>query len=237
MAEVMNMPKPGGGASAMTREHSSLESPEVQEVKAEILEDPQEKGSAIRPKKSLGQKFKETFIKEDIADVRDYIVWDIIVPRIGQAINDIICGASTRIFVGGGVQPSSNLRREHGVTRPNRDYAGVSSRRGPRPVGYSNQTSQPSRPANYEVLDLTFRAEDYAQLQQAFDQTIDYLDTYGQVSIDTYADILSEHFDNIPHPNYTAQSWGWTSLTNASIINAVGGGYFLKMPRPTYLKN
>lgn len=227
MAEVINMPKPEGGA-ALTREHSSLESSDIKAITSAS-----EKPSAIIPKKSFGQKFKETFIKEDIADVRDYIVWDIIVPRIGQAINDIICGASTRIFVGGGVQPSSNLVRERGTTRPVRNYSTISSQKR-QPVGAGVVYS--SRPANYEVLDLTFRAEDFAQLQQAFDQAIDYLDTYGQLSVDTYADILSEHFDNIPHPNYTAQNWGWKSLNTAAIVNAVGGGYFLKMPRPVVIK-
>ena len=68
MAEVIKMPKPGANESNLTREHSSLDG--AMHVKAEVIPD-EEKGVASVPKKSFGQKLKETFIKDDIMDVKD----------------------------------------------------------------------------------------------------------------------------------------------------------------------
>ena len=230
MAEVIKMPKPGAKESAMTREKSTLDS--VQHVKAEVIPD-EEKGVASAPKKSFGQKLKETFIKEDLVDVKEYVLWEIIVPTIGRTINDIICGTSQRIFLGG-PSSSSNLYRERGVTyvRQNRTVSTQKTRQKveTRPLPAQMQAG---RSANFECLDLTF--DDYAKTQQAFEQMVDYLDTYGQLSVDEYADILAQHFKGVPQPNYTARNWGWTSLSNATIVNASGGGYFIKMPNPVVI--
>ena len=234
MAEVINIPKVDGSHSALTREKSSLESGAVK-VKAEVINE--ERGIAKLPRKTFGQKVKETFIKDDILDVRDYIVWDIIFPAIGRTINEIICGASNRIFLGG-PSPSSNLYRQGGVTyvRQGQSYSTVSTQRASQRRLESRATPAPAPSSrnSFEVLDLIF--DDYAKVQQTLDEAIDYLDTYGQISVDAYSDILAQHFEGVPKPHYTAQNWGWTSLANATIVNAVGGGYFIKLPQPVVVR-
>lgn len=230
MAEVRKIPKVE--TSSLIREKSSIDNPTPKQT-IQKIEEP--KGVVIKKKKSLGVQFKEAFIIEDARDVGDYILWDIIVPSIKRTLHDIMVGCADRIFYGEGSVPSS-LYRENGVTRVQPvNYRVISSKKAANTVS-SRQNAAPKSRASFDVLDLIFRLEDYDKLCKAFNDMVEYLDTYGQLSVDQYADILSQRFEGVPQPYYTAQEWGWKSLSNASIINVPGGGYTIKMPSPIYLK-
>ena len=59
--------------------------------------------------RSLGSKFKDTFLGEEIGDAKHYIVFDVVVPAIKEMIVDTVENAVEMIFgVGGGRRARSN---------------------------------------------------------------------------------------------------------------------------------
>ena len=223
MAEVINIPKVEG--SSITREHSSLSEPNKEKPAIQKVE---LKNSVIVKKPSFFRKLRDTFVKEDIANVGDYILWDIVVPTIGRTINDIICGSSNRIFLGSGTTQSSGyLYRDKGVTyvRPQTNY---STKRTQKAGQKPSESVRPAARNNFHLDEIIF--PDYNDAMAVLDRMVDYLETYGQVSVDDYFDLIGRS-----PSNYMSQYWGWKSLASATIVNTVGG-YFIKLPTPVVIK-
>lgn len=224
MAEVVNVPKIK--QSSLTRETSTLSKPIESERPG--IEKVELKGTVVTRKPSFISRLKETFIADDARDVGDYIVWDILVPTIKRTIRDIIVGSADRVFLGSSSpNSSSSLYRERGVTYVKRtDYGAVT-----RPSRNKNeQKALPSsRPQyrNFKLNEIIF--DNYDDAANVLERMIDYLDTYGKVSVDAYFDLAGQSID------YTAQNWGWTSLSSATIVTTFGG-YFIKLPNPVVIK-
>ncbi len=221
MAEVVNIPKVGPSQGGLARERSSLDAPLKQEQKA--IEKVDLKGTVVVKKPSFVSRLKETFIAEDARDVGDYILWDILVPTIKRTIRDIIVGSADRVFLGTGVSSSSsNLYRERGVTYVRRTDYGAGSRPTIKATNVKVETKPQSR-INFGLDDIIF--DKYDDAASVLERLVDYLDTYGQVSVDEYFDLIGQ---SAP---FTTQKWGWKSLSSASIVT-VAGGYFIKLPKP-----
>lgn len=227
MAEVVNVPKVN--ASSLTRETSTLNKPIKKEDKPAI-EKVALKGTVVAKRPSFFSKLKETFIADDARDVGDYIVWDIIVPTIRRTIRDVIVGSADRIFLGTtSPSGSSVLYRERGVTKVRTDYATVST--GAKKIKSTADSNRPntqrSPRVNFHLNEIVF--DNYNDAAAVLEKLVDYLDTYGTVSVDDYFDLIGQSSD------YTAQNWGWTSLSSATIVNTYGG-YFIKLPNPVVIK-
>lgn len=228
MAEVVNIPKVK--ESDLTRETSTLTNPVAKERKA--IEKVELKGTVVTKKPSFISKLKDTFIADDARDVGDYIVWDILVPTIKRTIRDIIVGSADRVFLGSSSpNSSSSLYRERGVTYVKRtDYASLTREQKSRNAQISRQAQEANKPAtrsNFRLNSIVF--DNYDDAASVLERMVDYLDTYGQVSVDDYFDLVGQSSD------YTAQNWGWTSLASATIVNTFGG-YFIKLPNPVIIK-
>lgn len=229
MAERVDIPKVS--ASSLTRETSSLSKPLNKSEEKPAIEKVALKGTVVAKRPSFFSKLKETFIADDARDVGDYIVWDIIVPTIRRTIRDVIVGSADRIFLGTTSPNSSSvLYRERGVTKVRTDYATVST--GAKKIkstadSNSRPNAQRSPRVNFHLNEIVF--DNYNDASAVLEKLVDYLDTYGTVSVDDYFDLIGQSSD------YTAQNWGWTSLSSATIVNTYGG-YFIKLPNPVVIK-
>lgn len=224
MAEVVNVPKLGPSQATLSRERSSLDAP-VKTEKKEI-EKVNLKGTVVVKKPSFVSRLKETFIAEDARDVGDYILWDILVPTIKRTIRDIIVGSTDRVFLGTGVPSSSNsLYRERGVTYVRRTDYGASSRISTTKAPKVESRMAPS--VNFGLDQIVF--DNYEDAASVLERLVDYLDTYGQVTVDDYFDLIGKSSP------FTTQNWGWKSLSSASIVTTANG-YFIKLPRPIVIK-
>lgn len=224
MAEVVNIPKVGPSQGGLARERSSLDAPIKEEKKA--IEKVDLKGTVVVKKPSFASRLKETFIAEDARDVGDYILWDILVPTIKRTIRDIIVGSADRVFLGTGVSSSSNsLYRERGVTYVRRTDYGASSRVSTAKAPKVENRMSP--PVNFGLDQIVF--DNYEDASSVLERLVDYLDTYGKATVDDYFDLIGK---SAP---FTAQNWGWRSLSSATIINTAGG-YFIKLPKPIITK-
>lgn len=162
-------------------------------------------GNVKTKKKSDIHKFTDIFISEDAANVKNYILMDVLVPAVKKAISDIITNGIDMILYGG--KPGSRADKVS-----YRDYSSV-SRRDDRPArtraGYS-----------YDDVILDTRGE----AEEVLNRMDELIDTYGVVSVADLYDLVGITC------NYTDNKYGWTNIRNAEPIR-VRDGYMLKLPK------
>lgn len=165
-------------------------------------------GNVKTKKKSDVHKFADIFISEDAANVKNYILMDVLVPTVKKAISDIITNGIDMILYGGnGRKPGSRVDKVS-----YRDYSST-SRGDDRPArtrsGYS-----------YDDVILDTRGE----AEEVLDRMDELIDTYGAVSVADLYDLVGITC------NYTDNKYGWTNIRNAEPIR-VRNGYMLKLPK------
>lgn len=169
------------------------------------------KGTVKTRKKSGVSKLKDTFISEDVSNVKSYIVMDVLIPAAKKAISDIVRDGIDMIL--------------YGDTHRGRSSSGASY------VSYRSYSDRDRRDSRYEssrarsvyepddiVLDSRVEAE------TVLDRMNELIDTYGIVSVADLYDLVGKSCD------YTANKYGWTNIRNAEPVR-VRDGYLLKMPK------
>lgn len=176
------------------------------------------KGNVKTKKRSFGRKFADVFIGDDAADVKGYILQDVLVPSIKDTIIDIVTGGIEMLLLG--------ERRSRGTRRPGNSnyvsyssyYSGSKTQNRPRSSGSSGR---------YYIEDIIF--ESRGEAEEALGQLIDIIKDYGMVSV---ADL----YEMVGIPGaFTDHSWGWFDLGNAS-VRRVRDGYMLVLPKVESLK-
>lgn len=187
--------------------HKSKETNEVGEEKKKL-----EKvivGQAKTKKKKGISKFLGGFISDDAYDIKTYLFKDVIVPTIKNTISDVV----NMILFGGNSKrrgtPASKISYRSYYDDP-RD-----SRNTPRTVqGYS-----------YDDIVLETRGD----AEEVLDRLNDTIDVYKIASVADLYDLVGITGE------YTDNKYGWTNLTNASVVRT-RDGYMLKLPRALPIK-
>lgn len=166
-------------------------------------------GAAKTRKKSEVRKFANIFVPEDTENVKSYILTDVIIPGIKNAIADVVSimlfGDSGRI--GGRKDGRSRVayQKYYDDRRDDRREYG-------RP-----------RAAGFEYDDIIFETRGDADL--VLDQLESAIANYGLASVADLYDLAG-----ITCRNYTANRYGWTDIQSAKVIR-VRDGYTLQLPR------
>ena len=180
------------------------------------------KGKAIKKELTFNEKLKRSFVKEDLKDVRDYIIFDVLIPSAKQSLLDMIIGAVSQTL---GIPVGRNGRRTNGYSgtsiadtgeRPYRNYA------------TSRQSTVRSRDRirydRFRVTDIVFEyREDAVSL---LEQMMDICDSYGWFSVFDFYDKAGITEGN----DYTNRNYGWTNVDGADIVFD-GSGYIINLPR------
>lgn len=179
--------------------------------------------SVTRKKKSLGRRFVDTFFKdgESITDIRTYLVEEVLVPAIKENIADMINGAVGMLFFGEARRRSGN--RSQGPTRVN--YGGYFNGGG---NDRRERMAQSTRNRNERQSLDDFLFESRADAEQVQDEMLELLDSYGQVTVADYLDMLGISSE------FTDNKYGWTNLNGMRVVHA-RGGYRLELPREVAL--
>lgn len=185
--------------------------------------------NAKKAKKTALQIFKDSFIAEEIGDLREYIIRDLVVPMIKDAIVDGIGNSLSLILYG-----EKNDYRYRG----SRYYSDTRSSSGIRRYDYSRGYSYKESRARDEDERRFAKAQQWEPLecesrQEALDileQMSDILEEYGSVSIADMYDLGG--VTTRPEDN----NYGWRSLTSAHIRETRHRTYIIDMPRPICLK-
>lgn len=171
-------------------------------------------GGAKTRKKSDVKKFANIFIPEDVNSVKSYILMDVIVPGVKNAIADVV---SIMLFGDAG---RLGGRREKGSRVSYQKY--YDDRRNDR-----RDYARPRSASGFDYDDIIFERRGDADL--VLDQMEAAIDQYGVVSVLDLYDLAG-----VSCRSHTANKYGWTDLNAARVIRD-RDGYFLQLPRTVQL--
>lgn len=199
------------------REQENIKTEEETKAEKLVL-----KGKVVRRKKSLGTRFKESFLGGEAQDVGGYIVFDILIPTLKELALQIVNeGLEKALWQG----RERSGRTRISVGRPRHDYGGYSrsrdddrdrDRRGRRDI--SRRTRE-----NHTFEDIILDTRDDAN--DALDAMDDKIDRYKAASVGDLYNFLGIT------PDHTDEKWGWTADTfrRAKAVQ-VRDGFLLDLP-------
>lgn len=204
--------------TSLTRERNSLSEGIVRANSDQApVEAGEFKGEINIRKPSKLERIKNAFISEDAKDIGHYIVWDVLIPGLRKTLRDIIVGSTDRVLLGTQTPPSS-MYRERGVS-----YARYTNYSSPRPQIQVPERARPKH-SDFGINDITF---DYREdAESVVDWMLNRIETIGRVSVYNYFKRIGRTCD------YTAQNWGWVTLSGVAVIQKVDGTYRIELPNP-----
>ena len=171
-------------------------------------------GNVSMRKKTTLKKVADIFFQKDINDVKSYLIMDVLIPEIRDALYNLVMnGLDMMLYDGKRTRKaSSNTMRVNYSAK------------------YNNQTSIPessnSSPRTKSGLnfdDVVF--DDRMDAEEVLNQMLNIIEQYDSVSVADFCELAG-----IPG-EYTDRKYGWTSLGAAEVKRLSGGGYVLKLPR------
>ena len=168
------------------------------------------KGKVKVKKKSELHKLADTFISEDAAKVKSYVIGDVLIPAIKKAISDIVTNGIDMILYGetGHSKRSSSSRISYSKYYDDRRD--------------DRRSSTSSLRSRYDYDDVIFETRDEAK--EVLERMDELIDLYGVASIADFYDLAGIT------GNYTDNKYGWTNLASADVVR-VRDGYTIKLPR------
>lgn len=152
-------------------------------------------------------KLAKIFTAEDVQNVKSYVIYDILIPKVRETIDKMITEATHMLFLG---SPTATSTDSSG-----RSY-----------TKYYRSSDRESRNAYdrsaYDIRTPKFYTE--IDANDALDQLSDMLDRYGMVRVADLYDLMGWKF------NHTDNNYGWRDLRTARIIRE-RDQYILKLPR------
>lgn len=167
-------------------------------------------GKASIKKKSGVSKFVSLFVRDDVENVKDYVIKEVVIPTIQRLILDSITESASMIF-------GYDKNRK---TSSSASYVSYESR-------FSesrNRRTEPRLQKGFEYDSILF--ESRGEAEEVLDTMCDMLEMYGIVSVSDLYDLAG-----LDSP-YTANRYGWTSLRSAEPART-RDGYILRLPRPS----
>lgn len=165
----------------------------------------------VKTKKNNTRKLANIFISEDAANVKNYIVLDVIIPAVKKAIYDLVVGTLDMSLYGG----RGGAKRSTADRVSFKDYNSISCR-----DGRSYETSRTTSGYSYDDIILETRGEAEAVLSRMDE----IMEEYEIVRVADLYDLVGHTGD------YTDNKYGWTNIRNAKIVR-VHDGYKIEMPR------
>ena len=191
---------------------NSYKSKEEQKASSEKKIEKVVQGEVKTKKKSEIQKLGSVFISEDVNNVKDYILMDVLVPSIKNAIYELVTGSLDMIFFNG--QGRLTKKSQSSTVSYSRYY----DQKRDTDRGYSGTRTATGYDYNDIILETRGEAED------VLDRMSELIDTYGQVTVADLYDLVGIT------GNYTDNKYGWVNIRNAEPIR-VRNGYLLKLPK------
>lgn len=172
--------------------------------------------SEVTVKKKTGfQKFKESFITQDLPKLKNFVTQDVIVPAVKKAITDIVKNGID-IFMYGEVDRRTNSNIPGSKVSYNRAYYSNSQ-----PAYNNNQ--QRSTGFDYDQLGFATKAD----AEMVLSSMIEQIESYGIVTVADLFDAAGKSTNN-----HCANNYGWTDLSDAS-TQRTRDGYVLNLPKPS----
>ena len=186
---------------------------EKKEIKAVV------NGKVTKKKKGIGSKIGAVlFDDNNVGDVKEYVIFDVIVPAVKNAISNAITGGIDMLLFG-------ERRSDSSRSSDSRGYTSYSSRSTSRRDS-SRQSYR--RPSLFELDDILLPTK--LDANSVIDNMFNILDEYGVVSVADYYALVGEP------SNYQMNAWGWENLNNIYTQRTRNGEYKIVLPKPINIK-
>lgn len=165
----------------------------------------------VKTKKKSG--FFGSFLSGDVADIKDYILQDVLVPSIKNAIEDMVTNGISMLL-------------NNGETRKSNRRSSASSRISYRSY-YEREESERDRDRSRRNLGYSYDdviLDSRAEAEEVIARLDELIDVYGMASVADLYDLVGIN------GQYTDNKYGWTDVRSATHVR-VRDGYLLKMPR------
>lgn len=171
-------------------------------------------GKVVR--KNEIRKLTDVFISEDVHNVKSYILMDVLVPAIKDAIEDIVTNGIRMMLRG----DTAARKSSHGAAKVSyRDYYD-----GDRFERRRSSTSDHT-PVRHSYDDIVLQSRGDAE--RVLEQMRDIIEMYQVVSVADFFELV----DLEKESKFTDNKYGWTNIRNADVVR-VRHGYVIKLPKP-----
>lgn len=187
----------------------------IEEANGKKLESVVNGNVSMRKKTSL-RKVADIFFQRDINDVKTYLLTDVLIPEIRDAIYNLAMNGLDMMLYDG--------KRTHKTSsNPMRINYGAKFNQPTRP----ESSSSPRTKSGLNFDDVIF--DDRMDAEEVLNQMLNIIEQYDSVSVADFCELAG-----IPS-EYPERKYGWTSLGAAEVKRISGGGYILKLPRVVLL--
>lgn len=193
----------------VSNSHKSKEEAKKTEKKVESVVS----GQARPKKKSEIQKLTDVFVSEDVANVKSYILMDVLVPAVKKAISDIVTNGIDMILYG-----EAGRSKKSSSTASKVSYRSYYERDSDRRRDYAATSRNV-----FDYDEIIF--ESRGDAESVLDAMNEIISRYGYISVADFYDLA-----NVSTTNYTANKYGWTDIFGCKPVR-VRDGYVLKLPR------
>lgn len=186
-----------------------------EEAEDRVEKRPVVKGRVTVKKDTIGKKFSDVFLSDTVDNVKNYLLFDVIVPAVKDLVVDMISNGTNMLVYGNSSARSS--RKRSGEKTSYTSY-----------YRCSNKDKEEHRPVvrdRYGLKEIIF--ESRGDAKEVMDMLKELLDKFKIVSIADYYEI-SNAADLLDH---TDRRYGWYELDDMSVIRD-RDGYKIKLPRP-----
>lgn len=168
-------------------------------------------GNTRVKKKSDARKLFDIFVPEDTSSVKNYILHDVVIPSVKNAISSVV-----DIVLFGEVRRSR--KKGDGTSRVS--YGSYYESERDRRREYS--ASQSRNVFDYGMIEYDTRGD----AEMVLATMDDALERYGYVSVLDIYDM--SNISDVPH---SAGKYGWTDLTGTRVSRQRNGRYIIDIPR------
>lgn len=178
-------------------------------------------GSAKVAKKNFLHQMWDDLVVSDLPTIKQTVKNNVIIPGLRKLGYDIVLGIATGVFYNGRTNGNSSQNFQT-YSNPSYNVA--------RGQGYwGNQPYQQPAPSGnlYNPIDFM----DAGAAQEVLDNMKYRVQTYGNVRV---SDMFTMAGLDLPNNNYILQRWGWTDLSNASIMPVSNGFFHIILPNAIY---
>ena len=205
--------------------------------------DPVVDGGVTVRKKSKGKAAVESFLGEEVEEVKNHIVYDMIIPSTKDAIsnmfggvidffNDMMHEFIDSVLFGASDTPRS--RSSQTYVSYNGYYNSKSKTRSSRPV---RETSTSTKRHTIDEIEFESDEKETAveKATKVYLEMVDRIDKYNEVSVAEFFDLAGITLDWVEEQEKDA--WGWKDPSAIGKPRRRRGKYIIPLPRPVRLED
>jgi hypothetical protein len=169
-------------------------------------------GTATVKKKNGVQKFADVFIAEDVNNVKNYFLYEVLIPNIKKALTTVLKEGIDSLFGTRTVNSSASRTEKISYNRfSDPRYSDIQ---------YGDSVSKRVYSYDKVVIPTRTEAEDIIramdEIMDQYDHVVSVADFYELAGVNDY--------------DFTAHDYGWTDIRSADILR-VSEGYIIKLPK------